>query len=238
MTSSGSDGVLLLMMSLTKLSAAKLEENKLLELMKSRISSACVRAGHSSAALIALIILSTSGPILAADFEHGLKAFRAGDIQQALEEWRPLARAGDANAQHALGMMHEYGRGLKRDDVEAAKWYKKAAEQDMPEAQYRLGVFHENGWGVTSDAGLAAQWYERAAQLGHAFAQHDLAYMHLNGTGVPKDRIQAYKWLKIASVQRADLMTKHLFNVSKTLTSDEIKEAEKLAHAWLNSQRI
>ncbi len=197
-----------------------------------------IAAYRRSVALMAFVLLSLSGPVFAADYERGLKAFRAGDSQQALEQWQPLAQAGDANAQHAIGMMHEYGRGLARDDVEAIKWYRKAAEQGVSEAQYRLGVLHENGWGITRDAGLAAQWYERAAQLGHTFAQHDLAFMYLSGAGVPVDRIQAYKWLRIASVQRADLMTKHLLNVAQSMTADQIERAEKLAQAWLNSRKI
>ncbi|MDA8585163.1 sel1 repeat family protein [Rhodobacteraceae bacterium] len=210
----------------------------MLNVIKCRVLSAGLRGRCDAAALITLIVLSTSGPILAADFGVGLKAFKAGNIEQALEEWQPLAQAGDPNAQHALGMMYEYGHGFERDDIKAATWYKKAAEQNMSEAQYRLGVFHDNGWGVARDARLAVKWYERAAQRGHAFAQHDLAYMHLNGTGVPKDKIQAYKWLKIASEKRADLMGKHLSNVSKTMTSGEILKAERLAIAWLNAQDI
>ena len=62
--------------------------------------------------------------------------------------------------------------------------------------------------------------------------------MYLNGTGVEQDRIQAYKWLRIASVQRADVMSKHLLRVSQTLSPDEIDKAENLARAWLNGQRI
>ena len=62
--------------------------------------------------------------------------------------------------------------------------------------------------------------------------------MYVNGTGVPHDKIQAYKWLRIASAQRADLMTKHLYNVSKSMTPEEIHEAERLALAWLNAQEL
>ncbi len=208
------------------------------EFMHDRKVNNGIAACRRSVVLMAFVALSFSGTVFAADYQRGLEAFRAGDSQRALELWQPLAQAGDANAQQAIGMMHEYGRGLARDDVEATKWYRKAAEQGVSEAQYRLGVFHENGWGVTRDAGLAAQWYERAAQLGHTFAQHDLAFMYLSGAGVPVDRIQAYKWLKIASAQRGDLMVKHLRNVAQTMTADQIERAEKLARAWLNSQKI
>jgi len=188
--------------------------------------------------VIALVSLAESGPVFAADYERGLEAFRAGDTQRALDLWQPLAEAGEAKAQHAVGMMHEYGRGLARDDVKAIGWYRKAAEQGVAEAQYRLGVLHENGWGVTRDVGLAAQWYQRAAQHDHTFAQHDLAFLYVSGSGVPADRVQAYKWLKIASAKRADLMAKHLLNVAKTMTSKQIERAEKLAQAWLKSQKI
>ena len=38
-----------------------------------------------------------------------------------------LAEEGDENAQFLLGRMYEQGTGVKRDEVEAVKWYRKAA---------------------------------------------------------------------------------------------------------------
>ena len=183
-------------------------------------------------------LLLGAGPIWAAGFDDGLEAFRAGDVAQAFEIWAPLADAGEAEAQHAMGRIYEYGYGVARDDAQAALWYRKAAEQNVAEAQYRLGVFHEHGWGVPRDAALAVAWYARAAQLGHVFAQHDLAFMYLDGKGVEQSKIDAYKWLRIAATQRADLMAKHLFNVSKTMTPAERRSAEQEARAWLNAQDI
>ena len=185
-------------------------------------------------------ILSTSIPntILAASFERGLEAFQNGNKERALEEWRPLAEDGHAEAQHAIGNAYEYGHGTTADDREAIKWYRKAAEQNIADAQYRLGVLHDNGWGTPRDAVQAVFWYRRAAQLGHTFAQHDLAFMYLNGTGVPMDHVQAYKWLRIASVARPDLMIKHLMHVSKNMTFEDIEKAEDAANAWLNAKKI
>lgn len=209
-----------------------------LTVIRNRTSGRLARGLQNTVPLVTAVILCAAGPLLAADYETGLKAFRAGNTAQALEEWQPLADAGEPDAQHSLGMMYEYGRGVAQDDVEAARWYEKAAEQNNSEAQYRLGVFYDNGWGVARNDTLAAKWYERAAHRGHAFAQHDLAYMYLKGSGVPQDKVQAYKWLKIASAQRADLMGKHLLNVSKTMTADEIRLADKLAADWLSSREI
>ena len=183
-------------------------------------------------------LLVAAGPVGAAGFDDGLKAFRTGDVERAVEIWQPLADAGEADAQHAMGRIYEYGYGVSRDDALAARWYRKAAEQNVAEAQYRLGVFHEHGWGVPRDAMLAVSWYARAAQLGHVFAQHDLAFMYLDGKGVGQSKIDAYKWLRIAATQRADLMAKHLFNVSKTMTPAERQSAERQARAWLNAKDI
>ena len=191
---------------------------------------------RNCAALVGVMVLSGTTPSFAADFELGLEAFRQGDIEEALDEWRPLAQDGDRDAQQALGMVYEYGHGLGRDDAQAVHWYLRAAAQGHPEALYRLGVFYDNGWGGARVDGLAVDFYERAAQLGHAFAQHDLAFMHFNGTGGPQDGVQAYKWLKLASRQRADLMAKHLFTVSQSLTPDQIDEAEREAQTWLDAQ--
>ncbi len=47
---------------------------------------------------------------------------------------------GDAYAQFLLGVIYEIGRGVTKDESEAVKWYRKAAEQgDAKEALKRLG---------------------------------------------------------------------------------------------------
>ena len=51
--------------------------------------------------LLALALIGPamwSGPVLAQDFEKGVKALDRGDYATALKEWRPLANAGNANA--------------------------------------------------------------------------------------------------------------------------------------------
>jgi len=62
----------------------------------------------------------------------------AGDATQVIrenyDEWEEvdipkLAERGDAEAQDILGNMYYNGQGVPQDYKEAARWYRKAAEQ-------------------------------------------------------------------------------------------------------------
>jgi hypothetical protein len=72
------------------------------------------------------------------------------------------AEAGDANEQFHLGLHYEQGQfGLPKDYFEAAKWYRKAAEQGHAGAQLYLGVFLCN---VKQEGVEAYKWLELAKQ--------------------------------------------------------------------------
>ena len=64
-----------------------------------------------------------AGPLAAQDYDKGLAAYDAGDYATALQEWRPLAERGDANAQSNLGFMYDNGRGVLQDAVLAHMWF-------------------------------------------------------------------------------------------------------------------
>ena len=46
-----------------------------------------------------------------------------------------LAEQGSVDAQFYLGECYRCGLGVQQDDVKAAEWYKKAAEQGHEKAQ-------------------------------------------------------------------------------------------------------
>ena len=45
-----------------------------------------------------------------------------------------------AEGQYNLGVGYYKGEGVAKDQAEAVKWYRKAAEQNLAKAQYSLGV--------------------------------------------------------------------------------------------------
>ena len=93
----------------------------------------------------------------------------------ALNEWRPLAEQGMAEAQHKLGIMYTNGEGVAQDYAEAVKWYRLAAEQGYDHAQYNLGIRYDEGQGVTQDYVQAHMWFNLAASRQPRGENRDLA---------------------------------------------------------------
>jgi TPR repeat protein len=84
---------------------------------------------------------------IAEDYEAMEPARRAyeqgvlhGDYSTALRLLRPLADRGLAAAQVLLGKMYSQGQGVPQDETEAAKWFRKAADQGNATAQWYLGA--------------------------------------------------------------------------------------------------
>jgi hypothetical protein len=73
------------------------------------------------------------------------------------------AKAGDAAAQYKLGYDYYLGRGVALDYVQAAIWWKKAADQGFPQAQNNLGVLYNAGKGVPQSYTEAYFWENLAA---------------------------------------------------------------------------
>jgi hypothetical protein len=59
--------------------------------------------------------------------------------------------------------MTDQGLGVTQDDVEAVKWFRKAARQGLAPAQYNLGISYSNGQGMVKDPAEAVMWYRKAA---------------------------------------------------------------------------
>jgi TPR repeat protein len=66
--------------------------------------------------------------------------------------------------------MTELGR-LARDEAEAARWYRKAAEAGDPNGMERYAYFAENGLGgIDRSFGEAIVWYKKAGEAGNPAA--------------------------------------------------------------------
>lgn len=103
-----------------------------------------------------------------------------------------------------LGQDYEYAtNGKKRNVVEAAKLYKKAAELGNAKAQCLWGEMLENGCGVEADPVEAVRWYRKSAEQGNPDGQYRLgmSYEIGYGRGLTPNRNTAYQWYQKAADQ-------------------------------------
>jgi hypothetical protein len=75
----------------------------------------------------------------------------------------PIAQTGYPPAQYFLGVLYETGEGVAQNYDEAAKWYKRCADQGNAAAQYRLSALFELGKGVREDNVQALLFAQLAA---------------------------------------------------------------------------
>jgi len=112
------------------------------------------------------------------------------------------AENGDAQSQGQLGYAFLVGSlGVAKDEVEALKWYRKAAEQGNAHAQWDLGLCYASGQGVAKDEVEAVKWYRKAAEQEDAEAQWRLGLCYARGQGVAKDEVEAVRWYRKAAEQ-------------------------------------
>ena len=105
------------------------------------------------------------------------------------------------SAQCNLGTVYARGTGVGQDHAEAARWYRKSAEQGNAQAQYNLGLSCHDGTGVGQDRAAAARWYRMAAEQGYDNAQYNLGVMYAHGRGVLQDHAEAAVWYRKAAEQ-------------------------------------
>lgn len=98
-----------------------------------------------------------------------------------------------------IGEMLRTGHGGLTDNVEAARWYRRAAEKNHSRAQTALGSLYESGNGVDKDLKQAVHWYKLAAEDGNASAQTNLGYLYEKGRGVEQDFVKARKYYETAA---------------------------------------
>ena len=112
------------------------------------------------------------------------------------------AKQGDVEAQYALAIAFDTGKGVEEDDEKAILWYKRAAERGHMHAQHNLGISYENGDGVKQDILEAVKWYQLAAAQGNPSSQYNLGLLFSLGHGpVRQNDREALQWFQLAAEQ-------------------------------------
>ena len=127
------------------------------------------------------------------------------EYQPALDEMRRLLsdmphptffQSELAEGQYLLGQLYHRGdevQDVQKDLVEAAVWYRQAAERGHIEAQLALGTMHADGTGALEDPVEALAWLEVSAAQGHEEARKlkRLIAKRLTDQGIQRARERA-----------------------------------------------
>lgn len=131
----------------------------------------------------------------------------AGSIPEGatLDDVLENAKAESAEDQLRLGLIYYLGAEVRQNAVEAARWYRRAAEQGLARAQYNLGLLYDLGEGVPEDHVEAVKWYRLAADQEDAQAQYKLGLSYDIGQGVAQDHAKAVElWRRAADFGNAE----------------------------------
>ena len=79
------------------------------------------------------------------------------NTEAPIEEVKAKADAGDAKSQVEFGRRYDKGEGVVKDHAEAAKWYRKAAEQNLAVASIQFGHVLRTGRPVDGGLGRGLQ---------------------------------------------------------------------------------
>ena len=126
---------------------------------------------------------------------------QASAKKRAIADLKEIAYAGNVNAQVQLGVIYLTGDGVPKDDTEAVKWLRMAANQDNPLGERYLAEMYFKGRGVPADIVEAAKWLRMAAEQGDAESEHNLAVLYTQGEGVPRNLKEAANWMRKSAEQ-------------------------------------
>lgn len=142
-------------------------------------------------------LLAFSQGVLAQSYDAGKRAYDRGDFAGALEQWRPLANKGHAEAQYWLGHMYFMGEGVRQNDAESLRWFRRSAEQGDEGSMGALGMAYWEGWGVRENLILAYKWMLLAAMQGDpgSRAVLDLLREEMTRSQIRRGERLAREWL-------------------------------------------
>ena len=136
------------------------------------------------------------------EFQNAFDAFDSGSLLTAFGLFQQLAEMGDSAAQNNLGILYESGVPY-RDDAEAEKWYRKAANQGLAESQYNIAAI------LAGDA-MGEHTQSDDVEVGGRFTE-------------------AYMWLLLADWQGHEIASYSLGRLEKHMTEQQLLQAEQMA---------
>ena len=167
-----------------------------------------------------------SAPAPAQSVKAGIEAWQKADYSGAVSIWRPLADAGDADAQFNLGQAYRLGRGVPIDLSVAKVFFERAARSGHLDASTTLGLLlFQNG-----EQAQGLKWLRQAADQGEPRALLVYGTALYNGDGVTQDKVLGYAFVSRAASQGLGPAKDTLEQLDGLMTAADKQQALALAH--------
>ena len=130
------------------------------------------------------------------------------DTRTTIQKHIRAAKFGYADAQLKLAIAYANGEDVERDMIEAFKWFRKAADQNLADAQYNLALGLLFGPEPAVDE--AVQLIKKLAEDDYEPAHRVLGWMYTTGTGVKRNIKEAVVWSAKATRWGAPKVPEHI----------------------------
>ncbi|KAJ3412434.1 hypothetical protein HDV05_000738 [Chytridiales sp. JEL 0842] len=118
---------------------------------------------------------------LAVFFEHGI-AGNPKDPVTAVKLYASAAKKGDSSGNYNLGRCYQYGIGTEQDMAHAAKYYKRAIDQNNMFAMANMAdLLIQGAPGIIPDPAEGVRLLHTSADMGNAKSMHLLAGYYKTG---------------------------------------------------------
>jgi len=137
----------------------------------------------------------------------------AATREELLAKYRESANRGEVWGQYNLGVTYNNGDRGASDFVQAAFWFRKAADQGHTDSQLFLANLLAGGEGVEPDYPEAARLYQLVSDADDVYspmAEYYLGEMYASGKGVSRDYVEAARYWKRAAEHGWDLASSEL----------------------------
>ena len=114
----------------------------------------------------------------------------------------------------------------------AVREFLRCAERGHDKCQLYLGDIYNFGHGTVVRKDKAFDWYARSAKQKNGVAAGRLCSWYLHNVVGTEGRIKSYMWFKIAKVLGQELSLKKEARLQRTMTEEEMLEAQRLATEW------
>ncbi|MFD2236196.1 tetratricopeptide repeat protein [Aureimonas populi] len=174
-----------------------------------------------------------SGMEFPASSDAAFGAYQRGYYLSALRIAEPLANLGDAAAQTLMGELYLRGLGVTRNEAEAARWYRVAAEAGVAEAQFRLAMMLVDGIGVPADPAAARDLMKQAADADNPLAAFNYGQMLIQSspTGGFAEAAGYFRTAAEAGVSDAQYALSQLYAYGQGVPEQSDVSARRWLHA-------